>query len=451
MQPNGLDTAVQAALKQANAGQDRAFTKFQEESIISLALDHPEFFMATGRFMRPDMFHEPAPSLLMAHILNYMEKYDFVPTRALVRDEVATVLTEDEDYESVFAALDRKISHRDVPALKDSLLAWAKKRAYGLLYSDVAMQAYNSGDFAQLEKIVSEANRIADVGDTGIWFFDSLEMLLAPQSVEHRTTGFPRLDKILNNGGPSPKEVVCWLAPTNVGKSILLVNNCITSYQGMGRGGTPGQDVLLVTYELDMVKTALRCLASATKVDIDELGNHKELVVRTARSIRDAYQKRIFIYELPPDECSVNNIYSLLEGLKRRDGWHPDTIILDYMDLMISRNKYYNQDDYTQQKHVANEIRGLAKNENALVFTATQTNRSGSKGEEMIDLTKAAESYAKQFSLDYVISLNQTDAQRTSIPATMNMFVAKNRNGPRNEMITCEVIYNQMFVREASH
>jgi hypothetical protein len=27
---------------------------------------------------------------------------------------------------------------------------------------------------------------------------------------------------MLNNGGPSPKEVVCWLAPTNVGKCHSL-------------------------------------------------------------------------------------------------------------------------------------------------------------------------------------------------------------------------------------
>ena len=47
-------------------------------------------------------------------------------------------------------------------------------------------------------------------------------MLFKEDLIEHRTTGFPRLDAFLNNGGPSPKEVVCWLAPTNVGKCHTL-------------------------------------------------------------------------------------------------------------------------------------------------------------------------------------------------------------------------------------
>ena len=47
-------------------------------------------------------------------------------------------------------------------------------------------------------------------------------MVFNPSANEHRTTGFPRLDKYLNDGGPSPKEVVCWLAGTNVGKCHTL-------------------------------------------------------------------------------------------------------------------------------------------------------------------------------------------------------------------------------------
>ena len=230
--------------------------------------------------------------------------------------------------------------------------------------------------------------------------------------------------------------------------SILLCNNAMSSLKGTGPGGTEGQDVLFVTFELDVYKTAMRCLASAVGIPTDQLILHQELAKRTVKSIQSTYNKRFYLYELPPDECSVNHIYALLANLKRTQGWKPDVVIIDYMDLMVSRQKEYNVDDYTRQKHVATEIRGLAKNENVLVFTATQTNRGGMDA-GIIDMNKAADSFAKQFALDYVISLNQSTDERTQDPAQLRFFVAKNRNGPKHETITCEINYKTMVVTES--
>jgi len=317
-----------------------------------------------------------------------------------------------------------------------------------MIYSEDAIRAYESGRFDEIEKIVQEANKVTDIGEGGFWLLEQYEKLFQSDAIDHRTTGFPRLDRILNNGGPSPKEVVCWLAPTNTGKSILLVNNAIASLKGLNKDGTNGQDVLLVTFELDTIKTALRCLSTTTGIAQDQVPNNQDYIRRVINTMKDTYKRRLLIYEFPPDECSVDHIYALIDNLKRKEGWKPDVVIIDYLDLMVSRNAPYNKDDYTRQKHVATELRGLAKNENVLVFTATQTNRSGGEGGEPIDLSKTAESYGKQFALDYVISLNQSLEDKLERPPRIRFYVAKNRNGPKNEMITCEINYDTMVVKE---
>jgi hypothetical protein len=232
--------------------------------------------------------------------------------------------------------------------------------------------------------------------------------------------------------------------------SILLCNNAISSLKGSGINGAHGQDVLLITYELDVFKTAMRCMASMANVPLNQISSHKEMVKRVAKSLQETYHKRFYIYEWPPDECSVDHIYALLANLKRTEGWKPDVIIIDYMDLMISRVKKYNDKEYDRQKHVATEIRGLAKNENVLVFTATQTNRGGMDS-ELVDLNKTAESFGKQFALDYVVSLNQSIDERNQDPAQLRFFIAKNRNGPKHQTITCEINYNTMTVRESQY
>lgn len=443
---------IMSTLDKLNAldTKDQPFGAYQEEAIVALALDHPEFFTSVGRFLKPEMFKRLECQYVMGQILNSFETHNVIPTRQLLKDEVERTFDVDSNYESILAVLDKKSDNREVPLLKNNLLKWAKDRAYGMIYSEEAMDAYHNGDYSKLESIINEANRIADIGDGGFWFFENLDILFNKDTIEHRTTGFPALDSRLNNGGPSPKEVLCWLAATNVGKSVMLCNNAISSLKGPGKNGQMGQDVLFITYELDVFKTAMRILGSGTGIPMDDIPDRQDYVKRVMETVQKTYGKKLLIYEMAPDECSVNHIYALLDNLRKKHNWHPDVIILDYMDLIVSRNPSYNKDDYTRQKHVANEIRGLAKNENVLIFTATQTNRSGAGDDEIVDLTKAAESFGKQFSLDYIVSLNQTRADRMATPPELRMFIAKNRNGPKHEVIRCTIDYSTMMVREQS-
>lgn len=449
---NTLDRLNEVDEEEESSATDskiKPFRKLQEEAIISLALDQPEFFAAVANYLKPDLFTRIETAWVIAEILNLYEKYNIIPTRGILKECLESSVTVDDPYEEIFRLVDRKSDHREVPIVKDLLLKWARQQAFGLLYKQDAISAFQEGNYDYIQKLFDEANKIVDVGDnTGLWLFDNLEILFKEDMVEHRTTGFPRLDKYLNNGGPGPKEVLCWLAPTNVGKSILLCNNAISSFKGPGPGGTPGQDVLFITYELDVIKTALRCIAAATNMPINQLTEHKEKAINTFKAMQNTYNKKIYIHEWAPEECSVDHIYQLLSNLKRMQGWKPDVIIIDYMDLMISRNKSYNADDYDRLKHIATEIRGVAKKENALIFTATQTNRSGMDS-ELIDLRKSGESFGKQFALDYVISLNQSIDERTQDHPQIRMFIAKNRNGPKHETITCDINYKTMLVTES--
>jgi hypothetical protein len=205
----------------------KPFGPYQEEAIISLALDHPEFFTSVGRFMKPEMFSSLECRWVIAEILNSFEKHNVVPPRPLLRDKMVASLTEDDPWQRVLELVDRPSNPREVPIIKDTLLRWAQDRAYGLIYSEEAQDAYARGDYEELEAIVESANRIADVGQQAFWFLDNYEILFEPDIIDHKTTGFPSLDRKLNNGGPSAKEVCCWLAATNVGKCHTLKSKII--------------------------------------------------------------------------------------------------------------------------------------------------------------------------------------------------------------------------------
>lgn len=420
----------------------------EERAIISLAQDYPEFFSIVARFVKPQMFQDPSCQLISAIILNALEKYDLIPSRLILRDMVLSVLNEDQQFGPVLELIDRPSDPREVPVIRDRLTEWAKKSAYGLLYSPESMMAYEAGQYDVIEKIIKDAERISDTEINGLWLLDSAQVVLDPQSILHLTTGFPSLDKIINNGGPSKKEVFIWMGGTNSGKSVLLCNNAITSYKGPNDRGGFGQNVLFVTFELDKIKTAMRCLGVLMEsTPMNTMYDNKGPVFEAITKHKATYDGNIFITELPPDECSVNHIYSIVDIMKRSHGWKPDVIILDYMDLMVSRRSSYNDGDYSRQKSVANEIRGLAKNENVLIYSATQLNR-GDGSNQIAGLDRAAESYGKQFSMDYVVTINQSPGELAMSPPQFRLFVAKNRNGQKGVIVSVSVDFSTMFARD---
>ena len=193
-----------------------------EKAIVSLAFDHPELFLTAGRHFSPELFQSPEAQYVMTIILNALEEHNIVPTRGVARDYAIQQLNTDQPYAPILELIDRKSDPRETPMVKSQLIKWLKKKAYGLIYSDAAMNYYQAGDYEALEKIFEEARRITDFKVTGLWLLDNYNALFDENVIEHRTTGFPKLDAILNNGGPSPGEVVCWVAGTNVGKCSTL-------------------------------------------------------------------------------------------------------------------------------------------------------------------------------------------------------------------------------------
>jgi len=441
--------------------QEAMFGPAEEEAIISLILEHPETFVPMARFITADLFKGMSAKYVITMLKQEYDKYGSIPTRPMFRDKVARTLDADDPYQEILDLIEKKGDPRDLVRIRDNIKNWVQHQTLALLYSEDALDAHARGDYEYLDKIFNDANRVVLSADTGFWFFEQYEEILADNAIEHIHTGFASLDKFLNEGGPSPQEMVVWLAPTGVGKSLLLAYNARQAV-------LDGHDVLFVTFELSTLKTALRIAAGMTNVNMNDFynANVKDMTgndliklrdsqneVRKQLKIRSKFGKKgkrgeLVIYELPPDECSVDDIYGIIDTNRRLRGWQPKVVVLDYLELMLSRRSYNNREgDYTRQKAVATEVRGLAKNENVLVYTANQTNRTAiTDSAQLIDVNKSAESFGKNMPVDYVISMNQTEAEYTA--GEIRLWIAKNRNGPKFRAIHATVNYSNMRISE---
>jgi len=431
--------------------RDRPFGPAEEKVIVSLAFCAPEFFGSVGQHLDPQYFHVPEAKFVFLLIHELFEKHEVVPTRSSIRDAAMKILTVDDDYETILEVIDYEPDPREVPVVKESLLEWARNKAYGLIYGEDALDAYERGEYDALAEIVENAQRIVDISDAGVDFFKTYHDAFEPTTEVKLTTGFRDLDRHVNEGGPTKGEVFVWMAPTGVGKSLVLVNTGLMSFRA-------NLKVLHITLELSAFKTKQRYLGAFTHTPLKQIIEKKNRIIQLIDKESATHTGGLLIYQFPPEEISVDTIYQVIKSLRRTKSWVPDVVIVDYLELMMSRRSYYNKDDYTRQKRVSTELRGLAGNEDVLLFTATQTNRElgGKKkkdddgiGGGVIDVNRVAESYGKMMPSDYVVSLNQSQDEYKE--GRLRFYIAKNRNGPKYKTVSAKVNYETMVIRVDQH
>ena len=433
--------------------EERNFTDLEEKSIIALTFDEPEFISSIINKLETEFFQLTECQFIFAIIKMHYNKNGVIPTRNLTKDIASKHLTvDDPGYEDVLDLCDYKIDIRDYNTIKTNLLRWLQKKAYGKIFSEYAVLAYETGDYDKLSGIIDDASRIQDIGSNGYWFFspDGQNLLFNEEAEIKLTTGFPQLDAYLNEGGPTAGECMLWLAPTGVGKSIAIVNTAAACYKR-------GLNILHITLELSILKTAIRYCGVFSKCPIKERLQKESTVRAILNKVRETcYNKEkdkypdLVIYEFPPNEITIENILAIVENLKRTRGWIPDVIAVDYLELMCSKNVHFNKEEYLRQKQISVELRQLAKKTGCFVISASQTNRSKGDSEAIIGLDRVSESYSKLFAVDYCVSMNQTVEEYNNDIPKLRFYIAKNRNGPKNKTVSVVVNYNTMIMMEES-
>lgn len=431
------------------------FTKFEEEHIVLLALESPDFFYRVASFMKPEYFERPEAEFIMALYREHFEKYEEVPNRDVMENIIHRELTVDDDVtKPVLELLNSNLDPRSVPYTKDLVVEWARKKQLGLLYDPETIAKAKEGDFAYVQQIVDDAAKISDVIIKPFRFFEDVDMLFEVVDRDYFTCGFSRLDKEFHDKGPARREVFTWVAPTGVGKSICLVNTSVANYM-------QGKNVLHVSLENDERVTGNRYLGCFTELPIVGRVDNKEAMKKKLTKIRGSSESELFVIYFPTDTVNVDAVEIAVKDLDRQYGFKPDVIVLDYLECLLSKNPYKNKDDYTRQKAVAAEFRALVARMNVFGATASQSNRgsvqSGSNSDPApINLDKLAESYGKAMPMDYVCSINQSmreydgdgQEENKSHLGRFRLYIAKNRNGRKNVTVNASVNYATMKVKE---
>lgn len=208
----------------------------------------------------------------------------------------------------------------------------------------------------------------------------------------------------ITQGGLPKKTLNIILAGTGVGKSLAM---CHFAAANM----VAGLNVLYITMEMAEERIAERIDANLLDVTLDDLKVlPKDAYDKKMDRLKRKVKGKLVIKEYPTACAGSANFRHLLNELKIKKNFMPDVIYIDYLNIcMSSRIKNgANVNSYTLVKAIAEELRGLAVENNVPIISATQTTRSGYSNSD-VGLEDTSESFGLPATADFMFALTTSE------------------------------------------
>ena len=204
----------------------------------------------------------------------------------------------------------------------------------------------------------------------------------------------------ITKGGLPPKTLNIALAGTGVGKSLFMCHvaaNCMSQ----------GKNVLYITLEMAEERIAERVDANLMNITMEDLYDlPKQMFESKIESIISKTTGQLIVKEYPTASANTNHFRGLIKELAIKKSFKPDIIFVDYINICTSARikGVSNVNSYTMVKSIAEELRGLAVEQNVPIMSATQTTRSGF-GNSDVGLEDTSESFGLPATADFMFAL----------------------------------------------
>ncbi len=399
-------------------GEPVNFSKYGksfQEKLCMVILDDRPFADQIEEVLDVNFLELNYLKLFLNKIFDYRKKYGVHPSRDIMKTILRSELDNENELTSKqvreFYVRSQVNATTDVEYIKDTSLDFCKKQNLkAAMVKSIAL--LQSSSFDEISQVINDSLKLGVDNEEGYDWKRDFEERFKPRFRNPATTGWELIDDI-SKGGLGQKELGVVIAPTGAGKSMALVH---LGTQALREGKT----VVHYTLELQDTVVASRYDSCLTKIPLQSLASFKEKIYEEVLGI----QGKLIVKEYPTKTASTQTIRSHLEKLRMRD-INVDMIIIDYGDLL--RPVRYLKEKRNELESIYEELRGIAAEYEAPVWTASQTNRSGLNA-EVITMESISEAFNKCFVADFIFSISRTIEDKTANGG--RLFVAKNRNGP---------------------
>lgn len=322
---------------------------------LEYLMKNPEIFVRCQSIFDADLFDRrirPAAQ----YVIDYVVKYNAVPTYAVVNATSNAKLVEPED-----------LGDDTCEWLMDEFETFTRHMALERAIIK-ASDMLESGEYGAVELLIKEAVQISIQKDLGTSYYeDPIKRLTGLRNMNGQmSTGLQGLDRRLY-GGFNRGELHIFAAPSGGGKSLFLANLALNYSLRF-------HDVVYFTFELSEELVCMRIDAMTTGIPakdifkrIDDVDSKVKKMGTSAGAIQVKYL---------PSGKTCNDLRAFLKEYKVKTGVLPSVVVVDYLDLMMPMSRKVSPENtFIKDKYVSEELRNLGTELNCLVITAAQLNR----------------------------------------------------------------------------
>lgn len=385
-------------------------------------------------YLKEEYFTDQNDRTIFLLIDNYVKKYNTFPTRTSLEVELDSLPLSQENFKECHQIITslKASDNKELPWLLEKTETFCQDRAiYNALQKSI--EILDGDKSANLSKgaiphLMEQALAVSFDSHIGHDYIDNaphryeyyrIKEFKVPFDLEY----FNKITK----GGFSRKTLNILLAGTGVGKSLVMCHMAAANLMA-------NQNVLYITMEMAEEKIAERIDANLLDIPISEMETvPQEMYERRISRLKEKVKGKLIIKEYPTASASVAHIRTLLSELNLKKKFKPDIIYIDYLNIcMSSRLKYgANINSYTYIKSIAEEIRGLAIEENVPIVSATQTTRGG-YGNSDVGLEDTSESFGLPQTADFMCAIISTEELED-----FNQFLVKQLKNRYTNLAMC--------------
>ena len=381
-----------------------------EKTILSHLICNEDYCRKVIPFIKEDYFTDKNDKVIYQEILKFIQKYNKTPTTTSIQIEIdgRKDLNEAQfkEIREIVSSFEKE--DVDIDWLSDTTENWCKDKAiYNAIVDGISIiegRDKNRKPDA-LPTLLTDALAVSFDNRVGHDYLkDSNERFDYYHKIEERIPFDLEFFNKITKGGLPQKTLNVALAGTGVGKSLFMchmASNCLSQ----------GKNVLYITLEMAEERIAERIDANLMNISIDDLHDlPKTMYEDKIDKVKKRASGNLIIKEYPTASAHTNHFRQLIQELAIKKSFRPDIIFVDYLNICASSRFRggSNINSYTIIKAIAEELRGLAVENNLPIVTATQTTRSGFVSTD-IGLEDTSESFGLPATADFMFALISTD------------------------------------------
>ena len=353
-------------------------------------------------FIKEEYFQDGDHKFAFEQIKNYIEKYNNTPTIEAMG--VAFDKATEPQRKLLQVIFEYKQEPQELQWLVDETEKFCKDKAvFNAVLEGIQIIDGKRQDKSPdaLPEMLTEALQVGFDTNVGHDFIEDADKRFDFYNrVEGKVPFDLEMFNEITDGGLSNKTLNIALAGTGVGKSLFMCHMASSSIAN-------GRSVLYITLEMAEERIAERIDANMMNIPIMDLKDlSKPMYQDRIQTLKDKYEGRLIVKEYPTASAHAGHFKALINELKLKRNFHPDIIFVDYLNICTSSRfrPGSSANSYTIIKSIAEELRGLAVEQDVPIVSATQTTRGG-YGNSDVDLTDTSESFGLPATADLMFAI----------------------------------------------